>query len=1179
MYLRHIELRGFKSFADAKDIVLGPGVTGIVGPNGSGKSNICDALRWVLGEQNSRMLRGSSLQDVIFKGTQARPKRHACEVSLVFDNTDSYLNLPYTEVAVTRRTTRSGDSTFQINGTDCRLRDITDLFRNTGVGRDGYSVIGQGQISKVLDTRAAERRIVFEEAAGVAGYRAAMEEAERNLSKTRENINRVSDILNEIERQVGPAREQMELARRFLDLSNELKKLDVTLLLSECDAAQMGLSQCEETSKEAEKEKREIGDRRDRLQRIQTKLEASLATQRGELQRVRDALNENRQSLERKRGERALAQQKNESASAEISRLTSEIHAAKSEAAGLQRELESNQHDTDTAKHKCIELGNVIESLMEVCADDGTAARGNEGPPIGQLAAAVENADRAVHELENSAGVFEQRKSAASALFEDARTRRDSLITSLEMKQQNLEKMSIQVADAEQHAANVSHDAAKSEANLDSYRSMLQETERQLAGVSARAEMLAQIQSSYDGYHDGVRSLMHDAANNEEVKKHITGVIGESIQVQEGLETAIETALGAGINDVVVPSDSDAKWLVSYLRRLNYGRVTFLPADALRTRTLSSSERNVLRSHGVLSPADEAVECDDSIRPAVRYLLGRTVIVHDLDTALRLKASGLNTFRIVTVGGEIVSQGGAITGGAAFNARRGFFARSRNAAAANAEVRDLKAKANELRERCEAAEAIVVKSHTSLSAAKSELNGLIAQLSLGKAEAAAIREDIRAADEDIERCSKALAELKVEECDVSERLKAAETRRAKARQTLLNAQELEAAKSEASANAAIERADVRVRIANETAKLNEAKGILRVCRERELNLKRSASEKESAMERAETALHAANEEFQRTLDQIQISDNALSGLKAEGERFTLESEKITAAVEALEQRLRSGASDIERTQEQERRCTERVYKAKADHERMAQSYSHAAERLWSDYELTIANARSFEISNVSREKLKLRLQEVRRETRTLGPVNPQAAAVYQQLQERETELRNQIEDLTKAETDLKQVISDLLDKMRLLFLDRFSRINESFKRTFTALFGGGDAHLELSGNGDVMNAGVEIMAEPPGKKLQNLSLLSGGERTLTAIALCLAMLSVNPSPVCVLDEIDAPLDDRNAVRLAEYMRSMSGSLQFIVITHRKTTMAACDALYGVSMPEQGVSDIVSVQLR
>lgn len=1178
MFLKRIELRGFKSFAGTKEIVLGPGVTGIVGPNGSGKSNICDAMRWVLGEQSSKTLRGTSLQDVIFKGTQSRPKRSACEVSLVFDNTDGRLEIPYSEVAVTRSVNRAGDSGFRINGNDVRLRDILGLFQNTGVGRDGYSIIGQGQISNILENRAQDRRAVFEEAAGVTKYRTTKEEAERNLDKTHDNMDRIQDILTELQDQLEPAREQMERAKASVDLATQLKSLEVSMILSDIEAGRERRGKAQIQLEAAEQDRNEAMGELEKAQEARRLTKRDLDKEREHGLALREKLSVDSRENERQSGVRALAEQRLKTATEQAEQLKTQILENEKACERSARELEETAAEREEASAKCAQLQG---RLQELKAEEKTyAVKEAEGSMDAgtDLSAKAEAAEKKSIELQVTKAACQESLAAGRQSFGDAQERLAQAKRALEAADRAMSDAAKAVEDANAKK-NVSSETLRAASKrLQDEQAALQDVSRRHAAAAAQADVLARSQRTYDGYYEGVRSLMRDALNDPSLSSHITGVIGECITVETRFETAIEIALASAMHDVVVPHDSDAKVLVEYLRSNKYGRVTFLPADALRTRYLNGNELKTLSEPGVLCAAHDAVECSPEVRPAVDHLLARTVIVKDLDTALRLKAEGRNTFRIVTVQGETVSPGGAITGGSTARVQKNFLARRRKADDAAAEAEVLAREELSLSQTCAQIEATLEAARAEDHACSELLREAQTQLGVkaGARKNAKAEEQRIAAECEVIRTNAQNLEAQFEE--LSQKAKEAEEFFARVKEDLEKARTDEEQRREAQQSAALALADLRTEIASGSGSLKEAQGNLHVLEEREIHLKRSiddaARQKAAAEEKLaglEKSREVAKRELSESAGRIETSNAKLADLQKQIEESGRAEHELENRVGLLEEAEK-------RIQDQERRADERMYKARTELERVEENEAASTERLWSEYELTLANAEQIRIDGFARRQGKARIEEIRGKIRDLGAVNPQAPDDYRRLKERTEEMGSQLEDLKKAEEDLKTVISDLLTQMRTIFMERFKKINENFELTFRELFGGGNARIELTQGEEIMEAGIEIMAEPPGKKLQSLSLLSGGERTLTAIALCLAMLSVNPSPVCLLDEIDAPLDDKNAIRLADYLHKMSGELQFIVITHRKTTMAVCDALYGVSMPEKGVSDIVSVRL-
>lgn len=1178
MFLKRIELRGFKSFAGAKDILLGPGVTGIVGPNGSGKSNICDAIRWVLGEQSSRVLRGQNLQDVIFKGTQSRSKRNSCEVSLVFDNADAGLDVPYTEVAVTRRVNRAGESSFAINGTDCRLKDIAALFQGTGVGRDGYSIIGQGQISNILENRAAERRGVFEEAAGITGFRAAKDEAERNLSRARANAERIGDVLHELEDQLEPMREQMEKAKQYVALEDERRRLEVSMLLYDTERSaerrETLRGKLQDLSEQAADIRTQLTDTDQASEDLTEQLEQIRAISLELLNQIGQSGRES----ERQLGLAALEKQKTEAAEQQIRKLTQELEERRASRAGHASALEEAELELAgfQAQHAALrtELGT-MENEQRESLHTGSQSL----PNVEALRRKADNAEHEARELRVAEQGFKVRLQAAEQAESDARRRRLDADAALRDVRRRLAPAEAEDEEQRAREETASRDLDISAANLRQTGHLQEETARALAEARARLDVLRKAQEQHEGYYDGVRSLMRDVQRDRALEPHVLGVVAESISVDSELVTAVEIALGAAMQNVIVPADSDARFLVSYLRRHGYGRVTFLPANALRVRYMNNEERRTLREDGCICAANEAVECDPIVQPAIDYLLARTAIVRDLDAALRLKASGRNSFRIVTLQGDVVAPGGAITGGSTGRGQKNLLGRTRLVEDEQKHVDDLersKRDLAELRSRQEAenrrADAVFQQQRSLGYDVHRRLNDIRMEY------AAAEQNFVRMAASE-QNCIKAAAQCRQDEADARTRAENAERSYAGLLELLRGAiQELESQRS-AQTEAVLANAELNTKIADKRAEIADAEGRIRVCEARIETLRTSITHEDTALaalqqqiENAATQQAAAEHRAEKIQAQVDHAEDSVQELRAR-------SEEAEQKEQSMAQELRTLADRKNALSDRERDIEAQTVRAEAEIARLEQSEESASERLWTEFELTLDNARKLRVEGFARQRAKDRVAAIRQELREMGPVNPQASDDYTRVQNRTVGLTTQLGDLQRAATDLQAVISDLLERMQSIFLEKFASINENFGRIFRELFGGGNAHIELTDGEQIMSSGIEILAEPPGKKLQSLSLLSGGERTLTAIALCLAMLAVNPSPVCILDEIDAPLDDKNAMRLADYLHRMSEKLQFIIITHRKTTMAVCDALYGVSMPDRGVSDIISVKLQ
>lgn len=1183
MFLKRIELNGFKSFCNKKEIIINKGITGVVGPNGSGKSNIADAMRWVLGEQSSKNLRGTSMQDVIFNGTQTRSKKGYCEVALIFDNSDMRIKSEYTEIAVRRKMYRSGESEYSINNTNCRLKDILELFRDTGIGKEGYSIIGQGKIDEILTSKATDRRKVFEEAAGIMKYRVRKEEAERNLRKTGDNITRIDDIISELSSQIEPLERQMNEARDYLTLRDRLKELEINLYLYQYDRTGERIAKTEEQIRGNEQEFQDLTEQITQENTHVLEIKKQLGQLQNEIEEQNARLGEQMSEQERLKGSLNLLEEKentNQRAMRENYEKRDTYEAQIAENEQQLQDLNVQINDRNVAiDEKYAEILALRSQIEEVAGKSGDAREG-----IDAVRAEVENARTALqtmlielNEKQIKAEVLSQKKQQAQEEIEQHKAyvvQLQQTVESLERENAECERQSAILRSAMNESAQLIKTLQDERAQVEK---KVADTARRLSEDESRIKLLKDMRDEYEGYFDSVRSLFKAAKKAPEIGRKIKGVLAELIDVPPKYETPVEIILGNALQNVVVEDDTDAKDIISFLRKNNLGRVTFLPTKSLKVRTLQKDEKSFLDIDGVECVASEAINCSDEVRPAVDFLLARTVIVRDMDSAISLMRKTDYAFRAVTMEGDFIKPGGVITGGSLKKNSTGFLSRKRMA--------------QELEENVVANRKLLAQWNASLteSRKRSEDAQLLQQETLQK-----LREqEIRTAEakQKFQAAYDVFINHEQITADLTDRLS----------ETAIEFEQMETATKALRENTECAQAEFEAlkkcqeeaeeRAAGVAARTSEIKDMLSA---QELHQSELANEKNILLREAEH-LRGSIAQAKDNLEQLQQNSDVLS---TEMKELTHSKAELRGQLdEILEWVRQTGeearrklaqrdqwnvqteetASRVEALNAQKDLLIEQKYKFIANREKLELSRENCQNKLWEDYGLTYANALPFRREEFSYQAGVREIDGIRERIREMGAVNPNAIEDYTRVRERYDNLVLQREDLIAAGNDLQVVINGLLSGMKESFREKFALINENFQRTFHDLFGGGYAQLEL-GEGDIMECGVEIIAEPPGKKLQNIGLLSGGEKALTAIALLFAMLNINPSPICLLDEIDAPLDDANVIRFSEYLTTLSKELQFIVITHRKPSMAICDTLYGIAMQEKGVSDIVSVEL-
>ena len=1184
MRLKKLELYGFKSFPERTEIVFKEGITAIVGPNGSGKSNIADAVRWVLGEQSARTLRGASMQDVIFGGTQRRKPLSYCEVSLVFDNEDKSLPLDYAEILVTRRVYRSGESEYYLNRSACRLKDVVDLFRDTGIGKEGYSIIGQGRIDEILSRKGEDRRQVFEEAAGIVKFRARKEEADRKLARTQDNISRVDDLLDEIRNRLGPLEEDAKNARVYLDYSARLKVLDLNLFLVRSD-----------------------------------RMEAKLRENDLDLQNLRTVVAQTEDTLKDKTAARDLCQTEIQELDGKITVAHAAqmegmetVHRAETAAREIAERREHRQEDQHRIEEEIQATDEHITELDSLTAESGDGSE-TRSVTLDKLTAQLEEArteeDKARAEEEKCERALEEHKSAmldeinrrAAVLSNQTRlttmiatmeTRLEELTVSCEEMRLTGETLETAVTDAGQRLDAETAEQKRLAAALQEARDGLEAADaevidartaydRKLAemrDMESRQKILDEMAREMEGYSQSVRRVMHRAQETED--RRVRGPISRLITVPKEYETAMDMVLGASQQHVVVEDEETAKELIEFLRENRLGRATFLPMTSVKPRILTPQEQETLSMPGCLGVASDLVSCDEQYRGIVENLLGRTVVAEDLTSGISIMRKGGHAFRLVTLKGDVMHSGGSMTGGSVASGNVNLFTRER----------ELK----ELTER--------------LSAGQDELERLLRQMQDGQK-----RKD----------------ELKVRSADALEQLHQQEIAVARETERLQNAQDekqthsMRLSESEAAREQLMES---MMQIRDQLSMANDSTEKTDKTRE---EMEAQATEMQQELTEARAAAEARAQETMRLTLEVNDLRHELDTLQRDRARYEQERKRMIAeqerrhrqladmenaekkdlsdAAEAekelekgkLEQAARENVShaleenrtskqeqlkeilaDIEGLYQTQQRDNDRIHRLELSRTRTEGDLKALRERIWNTYEITYAGAEEYRVKEgFSLTEADREAAQLSAEIRALGPVNVRAVEEYADTRARYDEITAQREDLEKAEKDLKDLITRLLASMKETFTEQFALLQGYFSETFVRLFGGGHAELILMDPNDPLNCGIEVNAQPPGKKLQLLSLLSGGERTLTAIAILFATLKLKPTPFCILDEIEAALDDANIGYFADYLVEYSASTQFVVITHRKGTMERANGLYGVAMEEQGVSRMVSVSLQ
>ncbi|MCI8693111.1 MAG: chromosome segregation protein SMC [Lachnospiraceae bacterium] len=1179
MYLKNIEVQGFKSFANKINFQFHNGITGIVGPNGSGKSNVADAVRWVLGEQRVKQLRGASMQDVIFSGTENRKPLSYAYVAITLDNADRQLSIDFNEVTVARRIYRSGESEYLINGSPCRLKDVNELFYDTGIGKEGYSIIGQGQIDKILSGKPEERRELFDEAAGIVKFKRRKVAAQAKLENEKQNLVRVNDILSELERQTGPLERQAETARTYLRKREELKTLDVNVFLLEN-------SRLREQLKEAEEKCAHAGEELSGTSRAYESIKEEYESIQEEIERLEKVIEEARSTAT----DAGLTRGKLEG---EINVLKEQINSAKGNEAHLtnrrntlQEEITAKERDRDNLLGEKEETDARVRGLNA----DANAVRARLEEVqrrIAQLNDDMEAGKNIIINELNQRATIKSRMGRFDTMMEQVNIRRAELNSRLlraksdeAAREESIRNLEAEFAAVTEEISGLKVREAGLEQELGTFRQQLtqkdaglQETKSAYHMEKSRLEALTNLAERYEGYGGSVKKVME----RRETEKGIIGVVADIIQVEKKYETAIETALGGSIQNIVTDNEDTAKRMIGYLKKNKLGRATFLPLTSVKNpRKFANTE--ALSGRGVIGTADTLVRTDDKYRDVAASLLGNILVIDNVDHAVELAAKYRHSIRMVTLEGELLTPGGAISGGAYKN-NSNLLGRRREIDELEERVRKLLSSVREMEEDIENTKARRTRLRVDLEAVKNEIQRKSIEQNTA-------RLGISQARERMEEEAKSAASLRTEEREIGEKileirkekedtgreLQASEEleKNTQERIASLQAQLEEEHREESAAAASVSEWELKVEKMRQTLEFKQ-NNVDRI----EGELQRARAELAEILQ----ALTENSAETQRRQESIlEIGRTIAAAHDAQSESETKLKESMEQR-EELSARQKSFFARREELSEKRNALDKEVYRLNAQKEKMEESMESQINYMWDEYEITLSDAATLRNENMTDlPSMKKEISSLKEQIRKLGDVNVNAIEDYRALMERFTFMKTQRDDLVEAEKTLEGIIEELDSAMRKQFSEKFAEICREFDKVFKELFGGGKGTLELMPDEDILEAGIRIIAQPPGKKLQNMMQLSGGEKALTAIALLFAIQNLKPSPFCLLDEIEAALDDSNVGRFAKYLHKLTKNTQFIVITHRRGTMEQVDRLYGITMQEKGVSTLVSVNL-
>ena len=1181
MRLTKLEMQGFKSFAKKTELQFGSGITAVIGPNGSGKSNISDAVRWVLGEQSARALRGARMEDVIFNGTQKRRPLGMAEVTLYFDNEDHSLPVEYAEVAVTRRVYRNGESEYAINDKTCRLKDVLELFRDTGIGRDGYSIISQGKVDEILSNKSADRRSALEEAAGVMRYRVRRAEAEKKLENTQKNMERIGDILHELESRIGPLGEQREKAIQYQGAREELRRLEVNLFLHETEKNRVKLVEQKAALEALQEQLAGIESEDSMLQEASHELEDGIRVLDEKLDEGQKRLLELLSGVESLQGEERLKQAQRESLEKERERLLAEAEAQSKEAADRKAALDSMGNLSDEEKNalqqQIEEMNGALVALQETCE---------------QAEAALEEKKNRIMEELNRLSDKKSSLSRLSALEQSLAERAEAIRGDLEKNEQRQNELREErnraeceqqrLLDLREASRESLKQARENQAKLlseqEAEADTLREQEQQSGAMSSRLHVLEEMARKREGYQNSVRLIMDLAERDVELRQRIVGVVAELIHVPEKYEIAVGTALGGAQQNLVSRTGRDAKYIIETLRRKEFGRCTILPLDLLSENGVREKDRHFLQEKGVVGLACDLISWDDGMDKAVEYLLGRTVVVEDLSIGVSLKERSGGVFQIVTLKGDLITPGGAMTGGSTQRKSFGILGREREIAELKKQYAELekgrKAAIDRMTEKKQQValaavqvDGMVLDLHDKdidLEKQNDKLSIILRDLEAAGAEREALEEELTANGDNIRSIRERIALLNSEQTDLEEHGTISR------QEVVEDSKALYALRRERDQQAeALTELRLRYTAVMKEASAREAE------RERlTKEIERCEQKRISLLEEAQRAQQAAEGEEQARADLLTRIGAAKDALAAAQQ----EQQKVDDQRSLLKEELRLRRTRRDELLSSTRELLDSRTRTEMAIGKLQTALEQQQDRIWQNYGLTYENALQLR-EDIPITSSGQRAAKLREQIRALGTVNLDSIEEYAQVSERFESLSTQYEDLTHAAQDLYTLINKLTRTMEKVFAGEFDRVQTEFKKVFVALFGGGQAELRLSDPKDVLNCDIDIIAQPPGKKLQLLSLMSGGERALTAIALLFAMLRVKSPAFCFLDEIETSLDEANVSRFAEFVRDYGKQTQFILITHRKGSMEVCNTLYGVAMEEKGVSTIVSAKFE
>ena len=1179
MYLKSIEVQGFKSFANKIVFDFHNGITGIVGPNGSGKSNVADAVRWVLGEQSAKQLRGASMQEVIFAGTENRKPLSYAYVAITMDNADHQLAIDFEEVTVARRVYRSGESEYLINGSPCRLKDVTELFYDTGIGKEGYSIIGQGQIEKILSGKPEERRELFDEAAGIVKYKKRKATAQKKLENERENLVRVNDILSELERQVGPLEKQAEKAKIYLKKKEELKTYDVNMFLLEMERIESALNEIKEKYEIANQEYQEANESYENIKSEYEKMEQDIADMDEKINSIRENMNQSRLTKGNLESQINLLNEQIRSAENTDELMQSRLDALDKE----KEERFSYKAEYEAEKFALDEQIAEIEGKRQ----EAKAVLDSIQSEISHCTEEIERGKSEIIELLNNKASIKARQQRFDTMAEQVNIRKAQLNQRLLSRKSEeadldavLQEYQKELEDVNANIKNLRSLAAEMEEQKNSWQKKAAQTSHELEEAvtefhkaQSKLESLKNIAERYDGYGNSIRKVMEQKAEN----KGLLGVVSDLIQVDKKYETAIETALGGNIQNIITEDEDTAKKMIAYLKENRLGRATFLPLTSVDGKG-NFKNQDALNEPGVIGLANTLVKCDKKYDGIAAYLLGRVIVTEHIDYAIALAKKNHYSLHIVTLEGEYLSPGGSMTGGA-FKNTSSLLARKREIEEFEQKVARLEDKIKEYRNRLEEIKTAQSLLNDDMEENKAKLQEQyilqntaklnVERATQQKTESENVFAGLMLENNEIE---KQLREINENKDKIAEEIAYAKNRETEIQEENIKLQKIleeNAGKEEAAVKAV---SDIQV---EEAGIRQKAEFVLENLARVNAEIQKYEQERDRVMGEAKDAKVDAErkrQDIEAIRQTILASDENYATQEASLKENIAKKEEMSAIYKGFFQKQEDVSKKISNLDKE-------IFRLNSQREKLEESSENQTNYMWEEYELTphaALNLKNEEYGDLP--ELKKLIAGIKDDIRKLGDVNVNAIEDFKEVSERYSFLKTQHDDLVEAEQTLIGIIEELDAGMRKQFMEKFTEIQREFDLVFKELFGGGKGTLELVEDEDILECGIRINAQPPGKKLQNMMQMSGGEKSLTAICLLFAIQNLKPSPFCLLDEIEAALDDSNVGRFAKYLHKLTKNTQFIVITHRRGTMAAADRLYGITMQEKGVSTLVSVNL-